>query len=156
MVWSACIYFSSKLEQLGCLRSEDTPRRPMITHTTDSYRIPSQSYTQLHTKEFAKTSNFGILHKTLRETHLLKSLDKMCKYEMDPASIVEGTVWTWCHPQTDRKDETIITPFQLRWSWGMMRWPLFHPHNGYSWVSKWVSEWLSLTAFLGQQTSGSM
>ena len=25
-------------------------------------------------------------------THLLKLLDKMCKYEMDPASIVEDTV----------------------------------------------------------------
>ena len=45
-----------KLEQLERLRSEDTPRRPMITHTIDqfilnpksilltsSYRIPSQN-----------------------------------------------------------------------------------------------------------------
>ena len=45
-----------KLEQLERLRSEDTPRRPMITHTieqfilnpksillTSSYRIPSQN-----------------------------------------------------------------------------------------------------------------
>ena len=45
-----------KLEQLERLRSEDTPRRPMITHTidqfisnpksillTNSYRIPSQN-----------------------------------------------------------------------------------------------------------------
>ena len=53
------LYYStlkqSKLEQLECLRSEDTPRRPVITHTIDqfilnpksilltsSYRIPSQ------------------------------------------------------------------------------------------------------------------
>ena len=47
---------SSKLEQLERLRSEDTPRRPVITHTIDqfilnpksivltrSYRIPSQN-----------------------------------------------------------------------------------------------------------------
>ena len=46
----------SQLEQLECLRSEDTPRRPMITHTIDqfilnpksilltsSYQIPNQS-----------------------------------------------------------------------------------------------------------------
>ena len=32
-----------KLEQPERLRSENTPRRPMITHTIDSYQIPSQS-----------------------------------------------------------------------------------------------------------------
>ena len=59
MYWTAkCIFIRSlyfKLEQLERLRSEDTPRRPMITHTIDqfvlnpksilltsSYRIPSQ------------------------------------------------------------------------------------------------------------------
>ena len=31
-----------QLEQLDCLRSEDTPRRPMITHANESYWIPSQ------------------------------------------------------------------------------------------------------------------
>ena len=49
-------HYLSKLEQLERLRSEDTPRRPMITHTIDqfvlnpklilltsSYRIPSQN-----------------------------------------------------------------------------------------------------------------
>ena len=50
------IKFDTKLEQLQRLRSEDTPRHPMITHTIDqfilspksilltsSYRIPSQN-----------------------------------------------------------------------------------------------------------------
>ena len=32
-----------ELEQLERLRSEDTPRRLMITHTIGSYRIPSQN-----------------------------------------------------------------------------------------------------------------
>ena len=32
-----------KLEQLECLRSDDTPRRLMITHTIESYRIQSQN-----------------------------------------------------------------------------------------------------------------
>ena len=37
--------------------------------------------------------------------------DKVYKYEMDPASIVEDTKWTRFHPQTekltDRKGETL-------------------------------------------------
>ena len=57
--WYKCIsrsQYRSKLEQLERLCSEDTPRRPMITHTIDqfilnpksilltsSYRIPSQN-----------------------------------------------------------------------------------------------------------------
>ena len=39
----------------------------------------------------AKISHFYILQKPLHATHFLKLLDKMCKYEMDPASIVEDT-----------------------------------------------------------------
>ena len=45
----------------------------------------------------------------------MKLLDKMCKYEMDPMSIVEDTERTWFCPQTDgRTDgqgETSIPPF---------------------------------------------
>ena len=36
----------SKLKQLERLRSEDTPRRLMITHTIESYWIPSQKKTK--------------------------------------------------------------------------------------------------------------
>ena len=50
-------------------------------------------------------------------THLLKLLDKMCKYEMDPASIVEDTERTPFCPhtdgQTEGRRETSIPPFQL-------------------------------------------
>ena len=42
-------------------------------------------------KEIAKNSNFIIFHETQCATHLLKLVDKMCKYEMDLASIVEDT-----------------------------------------------------------------
>ena len=35
-----------KLEQLKRLRSEDTPHRLMITHTIESYWIPSQKKTK--------------------------------------------------------------------------------------------------------------
>ena len=73
-----------QLEQLERLRSEDIPHHLMITHTIDSYWIPSQK-------------------KTLHATHLLKLLDKMCKYKMDPSSIVEDTERTRFCPRTDRR-----------------------------------------------------
>ena len=64
-----------KLEQLERLRSEDTPRRHMITHTIDqfilnpksilltsSYEIPSKHKIKAEKFEkFAKTWNFRIL-----------------------------------------------------------------------------------------------
>ena len=56
---------SIKLEQLECLCSEDTPCCPMITHTIDSYWIPSQKIQSqsYKFKEFAKTSRFLIWNK---------------------------------------------------------------------------------------------
>ena len=52
-------------------------------------------------------------------SHILKLLDKMCKYEMDLMSIVEDTERTQFRPQmdsrmdgrTDGKGETSISPF---------------------------------------------
>ena len=52
----------------------------------------------------------------------------MCKYEMDPTSIVEATERTRFCPQmdgrtdgqTDGRRETSIPTFQLRWSGGMI------------------------------------
>ena len=89
------------------------PRRLMITHSIESYWIPSQKKTK---------SIFLILKQTLHATHLLKLLEKMCKYELDPTSIVEDTERTPFCPQTDRGTdglgETNIPPFQLRWSRG--------------------------------------
>ena len=62
-----------KLEQLERLRSEDTPRRPTITHTIDqfilnpksilltsSYRIPSQNRVKAENLEKLKFKNFVI------------------------------------------------------------------------------------------------
>ena len=45
--WHVAIECSNKeLEQLERLRSEDTPRRLMITHTIESYWIPSEKKTK--------------------------------------------------------------------------------------------------------------
>ena len=117
-----------KLEQLECLSSEDTPATQWLPILlSSSYWIPSPNYLVVHigswahtieqfildpkskqdsqsykSKEFAKTYIFLILKTTLHTTHLLKLLDKVCKYEMDLASIVEDTEQTWFCPQKDR------------------------------------------------------
>ena len=68
----------------------------MITHTIESYWIPSQNKTG---------SKLQILKQTLHATNLLKLLNKMCKYELDLTSIVEDTERTWFCPQTDRRKD---------------------------------------------------
>ena len=50
-------------------------------------------------------TNFWISKRALHATHLLKLLDKMCKYAMDPMSIVEDTERTRFCPQTDRRTD---------------------------------------------------
>ena len=111
-----------QLEQLERLRSEDTPRRLMITHTIESYWIPSQKMTKSKLQISKIRQNFLILKRALHATHLLKLLDKMCKYEMDPMSIVEDTERTRFCPQTDRRTDgqgdTSIPHYQLRCSGG--------------------------------------
>ena len=97
----------SQLEQLEWLRSEDTPAASWLpipsSHIGSQVkRRQSQSY---KLKKFAKISNFWILKWALHTTHFLKLLDKMCKYEMDPMSILEDTERTRFCPQTDRRTD---------------------------------------------------
>ena len=74
IIISQVIKTKFELEQLERLPSEDTPRRPMITHTIDqfilnpksilltsSYRIPSQNKVKAKLEKFAKNLNFKIL-----------------------------------------------------------------------------------------------
>ena len=95
------------------MAAEETDQKQQVK------RRQSQSY---KLKKFAKISKFRILKRALHATHLLKFLDKLCKYEMDPMSIVEDTERTRFCPQTDRRTngqgDTSIPPFQLRWSGG--------------------------------------
>ena len=87
-----------ELEQLERLRSEIPP--PMITHTSDSHQIPSQRKTK---------SKLQILQETLHATHLLRLLDKMCKYEMDQTRTVGATERTrdvgQTYGRTDRQTD---------------------------------------------------
>ena len=97
----------------------------MITHTSDSHQLPSQNKTKskLQILKIAKNSNFEFFQETLHTTHLLKWLDKMYKYEMDPTKTVGTTEWTrdagradgrtdgWrADGRTDRQSETNIPP----------------------------------------------
>ena len=58
-----------------------------------------------------------MFHNTQCTTHLLKFVDKLCKYEMSAASTVEDTHRTRFCPQTDRRKdeqgETSTHPFNF-------------------------------------------
>ena len=93
----------TELEQLERLRYENTPRRPMITHTIDSYQIPSQNKTKwkLRIWKFAQNSNFIILQKIITRHTFWSCLVRCVNLlEMDLASIVEVTERTRFCPQT--------------------------------------------------------
>ena len=65
-------------------------------------------------KKLPKNSNFVILQKVFNATHILKLLDKMYKYEMDPIRTVGATEWTWDAGRMDgRMAWNQYTPQQL-------------------------------------------
>ena len=70
----------------------------------------SQSYKSY---KIAKNSHLKKLQKTLHTTHLLKLLDKMYKYEMDPTRTVGTTEQTRDAGRTDGQSETNIPPTTL-------------------------------------------
>ena len=95
----------------------DTPCHPMITHTSDSHQIPSQQKTKSKLWIWKKLPKFQILKfcKKRYTRHILKLLDKMYEYEMDPTRTLGATEWTrdvgrmrdgW----TDGRSETNIPP----------------------------------------------
>ena len=118
-----------ELEQLERLRSEIPPAAPwlpiLVIHIRSQVKTTqSQSYKFL---KITKTWNFKILQETALVTNLLKLLDKMYKYEMDPTRTVEATERTRdagrtrggrrTDRRTDRRSETNIPPnnFVVRW-----------------------------------------
>ena len=106
----------------------DTPAAPwlptLVIHIRSQVKTrQSQTY---KFKNIGKNSNFEILQETLHTTHLLKLLDKMYKYEMDPARTVGATERTQdagrtggqTYGQTDGRSETNIprNNFVVRWA----------------------------------------
>ena len=71
----------------------DTPRRPMMTQTSDSLQNLSQNETKSKLQIFKNSQilKFWNLREALHATHLLNLFDKMYKYEVDPTKTVGTT-----------------------------------------------------------------
>ena len=93
---------------------------PMITHTSDSHQISSQKKTKSKLQISRKLPKFQILQETLHATHLMKLLNKVYKYEMDPTRTVDATERTCSGHRmqdgwTDGRSETNIPPTTSLW-----------------------------------------
>ena len=62
------------------------------------------------------------MQEILHMTHLLKLLDKMYKYEMDPTRTVDATERTWDAGRTDGQTD------------GRMEWNQYTPNNFIVWM----------------------
>ena len=91
-----------ELEQLERLRSEDTPRRLMITHTIGSYWIPSQKNNRSRTENITERTRFsksmsndlediGQGQRSSHATHLLMLVIICTKYGKNPSRTVDAT-----------------------------------------------------------------
>ena len=91
-----------QLEQLERLRSEDTPRRLMITHTIGSYWIPSQQNNRSRTENITERTRFsksrsndlediGQGQRSSHATHLLMLVIICTKYGKNPSRTVDAT-----------------------------------------------------------------
>ena len=101
-MWNVLFYLT-ELVQLEHLRSEiHTP--PMITHTSDSHQIPWHKKTKWKLQKLSKILILEFSNNPYTQ-HLQKLLDKMCKYEMDPTSIVGDTERTRFCLQTDGRTD---------------------------------------------------
>ena len=74
----------------------------MINITSQVKRRQSQSY---NFQKLAKILNFKIWLETLHAKHLMKLLDKMYKYEMDPTRTVGATERTQDAGRTDGRTD---------------------------------------------------
>ena len=97
----------SKLEQLECLHSEICPATPwlpiLVVHIR--FQVKIKTKLKLQILKIDKASNFIVLQQTVHTTYVLKLLDKMYKYEMDPTRIVGATEQTRDAGQTDGRTD---------------------------------------------------
>ena len=83
----------------------DTPRRPMITHTSDSHQIPSQSKTKLQIlKNCQKFKSWNCARNFICDTPS-EVLGEMYKHEMNPTKTVGTTEQTRDAARTDVYNE---------------------------------------------------
>ena len=103
----------------------------MIIDTSDSHQIPSENKTKSKlqiVKKIAKNTNFEIVQEISHATHLLKLLDKMYKYEMDPTKTMGTTERTRDAGRTDGRTDGVK--------------PVYPPttslyNDGIFWVDHW-------------------
>ena len=106
---------SSQKIKSCCNNNLDEAMNQLLTFTLHGHKIEWK----LQIRRNCQNSFFLIFHETQCMTHLLKFVDKMCKYEMSEAtcSSVEDTQRTRFCPQTDRRTdeqgETTIHPFNF-------------------------------------------
>ena len=88
-----------------------TPRTPAfwgypLPHHNYPYHLvlldPKSKEDKVKVTNSKNSPKFQNFKQAVHPKHLLKLLDKMCKYEMDPTSIVENTERTGFCKQTDR------------------------------------------------------
>ena len=82
----------------------DTPAAPWLPYqwfTSD----PKSKQDKVKVTNFKNLSKIQILHESLHVTNLLKLLDEMYKYEMDPTRTVGATEQTGDAGRTDRRTE---------------------------------------------------
>ena len=115
--------FQSQLEQLERLHSEIPPaawwlpilailiRSQVKTRQSQSYKF----------KKNAKNTNFETLQEALHVTHLLKFLDEMYKYEMDPTKTVGATERIRDTGRMDGRTD--------RWTDGQTEWNQYNPQQ---------------------------
>ena len=100
--YNRILSYYNQLEQLERLRSEDTPRRLMITHTIGSYWIPSQQNNRSRTENITERTRFsksrsndlddiGQGQRSSHATHLLMLVIICTKYGKNPSRTVDAT-----------------------------------------------------------------
>ena len=121
----------NKLEQLERLRSEDTPRRLMITHTIESYWIPSQKMTksklqilkiEFWNRHYTRHTFWSCLIRCANMKWIRWVLLKIQSGHDSVHRRTDGQA----DGRTDGQGDTSIPPYQLRWSGGYKKkhWPV--------------------------------
>ena len=88
----------------------DTPAAPWSPMIHIRSQVKTRQIQSYKFWKIAKNSNYESLHSTLHTTNLLKLLDKMHRYEMDPIRTVGATERTQDAGRTDGRSETNIPP----------------------------------------------
>ena len=120
---SSSLQFSDSTRTTRTPAFWDTPTAPWLPILVVHIRSKQDKVKVTKFKKIAKNSNFEILQETLNAAHLLKLLDKMYKYEMDPTRTAGTTERTRDVGRTDGRTEwNQYTPQQLRCVAGIIIW----------------------------------